>query len=151
MDSNTFALGALVGAGLAAVYMATQQKEIVPVIVSSTQTPPLAMPPVTRVAIDRNAISDVPATYRQVGYMVSENPDAPKLPIYGKDSATRRGRANYYTILKGDDIKVPIYRDNRDCMQELACNELYDGDAVIVPDYDPAVVFSVKMYQKYAH
>lgn len=94
-----------------------------------TQSSP---PPVVRVAVDANASPD-PETYGQVGYLTPG-----PLPLYGQASSARRGRWFYYTIVPtaggAGAIKVPIRAGSRDCMQEVGCEELADGDVVSVPD-----------------
>lgn len=98
---------------------------------------------VVRVAVDPNAIGGGPGmVYKQVGYL---NADGQMLPLYGKPSYARRGRYYYYTIV--NDIKVPVYLDSRDCMKEVACDEVYDGHEVVVPDYNPSIKWTVKLYE----
>lgn len=107
--------------------------------VMMTPLPPSAVPnahpsvaPVVRVAMDANASPD-PETYGQVGYLTPG-----PLPLYGQASTARRGRWYYYTIVPtaggGGSIKVPIRAGSRDCMAEVGCDELADGDVVSVPD-----------------
>ena len=103
-----------------------------------SERPPL--PPVTVVHIDKNAGS-VPETYAQVGYLSG---GADLVPLYGKKSESRRGRWFYYAIVK--DTKVPVYVEGRDCMREVACDEIYDGSSVVVPDIDPSMSWKVKIY-----
>lgn len=99
---------------------------------------------VVRVAIDKNALGGSPGmVYQQVGYLTGEG--GGMLPLYGKPSYARRGRYYYYTIV--NDIKVPVYYENRDCMKEVACDELYDGMEVVVPDYNPSIKWTVKRYE----
>lgn len=93
------------------------------------------------VHIDKNAGS-VPETYAQVGYL--SGPRSELVPLYGKRSEARRGRWFYYAIVK--DTKVPVFVEGRDCMREVACDEIYDGSSVIVPDIDPGVSWKVKIY-----
>lgn len=91
------------------------------------------------------SLSAATTGYVQAGYMTSAN--RPVLPIYARPSISRRGRYHYYTVV--DDVRLPIYSTKKDCMEEIACDELFDDSEVAVPDYDPAVVWKVKMYQKY--
>lgn len=98
--------------------------------------------PTVRVAIDKNAVSG-PETYKQVGYLTHESH---MFPLYGSPSRARRGRWYYYTIINDNAIKVPVYYSGRDCMKEVACDEIYDGSKVIVPDFNPTTEFNVKVY-----
>ncbi len=103
--------------------------EATPAAAAAPSSPP---PPVVRVAMDAHASPD-PETYRQVGYLTPG-----PLPLYGQASTARRGRWYYYTIVPtaggAGAIKVPIQAGSRDCMQEVGCDELADGDVVAVPD-----------------
>ena len=89
-----------------------------------------------RVIIDSNS-GTAPATFRQVGYLTDSS--GSRLPLYGQQSGTRRDRWNYYTIVDGG-IKVPISTKNRDCLEEVGCDELDSGDTVRVDhviDFSP--------------
>jgi hypothetical protein len=102
---------------------------------------PKEEPPATRVYLDKNAGS-VPETYAQVGYLTGGGADL--VPLYGKRSESRKGRWFYYAIVK--DTKVPVFVEGRDCMREVACDEIYDGSSVVVPDIDPGMSWKVKVY-----
>jgi len=134
---------ALLVAVIALVFVVSKEpsrepsKEII--VVRQPQEEQQPVPKVT-VHIDRNAGS-VPETYAQVGYLSG---GADLVPLYGKRSEARRGRWFYYAIVK--DTKVPVYVEGRDCMREVACDEIYDGSSVVVPDIDPAMSWKVKIY-----
>lgn len=82
-----------------------------------------------RVVVDPN-MGTAPYTFNQVGYISRNNE---RVALYGQPSPTRRGRWNYYTLVDG--IKLPVLNNSkRDCMDEVACEELYDGDVVYVGD-----------------
>jgi hypothetical protein len=98
-----------------------------------------------RVVVDKNAAGPSHMVYEQVGYLTSTDSGV-VIPLYGKPSYARRGRYYYYTIV--NDIKVPVYNEGRDCMKEIACNEVYDGYEVVVPDHNPAVKWTVKLYDR---
>ena len=90
--------------------------------------------PAVRVAIDPNAGGSPPGTYPQIGYVTIEGEGhGQTLPLYGRRSEARRGRWYYYTIISGG-IKVPVVSHGRDCMDEVACDELYDGEKLAVKD-----------------
>lgn len=99
-----------------------------PVVVTQVQAQ--AQPP-ARIAIDPNAGYSAPVTYPQVGYMKE---GAHVLPVYGRPSFTRSGRGFYYTIIPTSGIKVPLFSSNRDCMEDIGCEDLYTSDQVTVPD-----------------
>lgn len=117
--------------------------------------PPPAPSPALRIAIDHNATGGLPGTFPQLGYLTPSSSSssssssggdgqggggggAGPLPLYGQKSATRRERWMYYTVISPQGIKVPIYeaseKNRRNCMSEVGCGELWDGDHVSIPD-----------------
>ena len=68
-----------------------------------------------------------PNTYKQVGLMMGENDDM--YPIYGRPSYAYNNRWNYYTTTKGDQVyPLPISNGNRDCTEDIGCEELYGNE-----------------------
>ena len=68
-----------------------------------------------------------PNTYKQVGLMMGENDDM--YPIYGRPSYAYNNRWNYYTTTKGDQVyPLPISNGNRDCTEDIGCDELYGNE-----------------------
>lgn len=107
--------------------------------------PPPPPPPIVRVAIDPNLTSMAPETYSQVGFLTREG-SAP-LPLYGQASQVRRYRHFYYTLLPGSGIKVSVFVRKRDCMEDVGCEELGDGDEVLVPEMQGGP-WTVKIYSR---
>jgi hypothetical protein len=94
-------------------------------------------PEVRVIAIDANAGGAPPGTHPQVGYVVVQKPESASsaFALYGAPSTTRAGRWNYYAIPPGaGGVKVPLHAGGRDCMDEVGCELLFDGDAVSAPD-----------------
>lgn len=68
-----------------------------------------------------------PSTYKQVGLMMGEGEDM--YPIYGRPSYAYNNRWNYYTTTKGDQVyPLPISNGNRDCTEDIGCDELYGNE-----------------------
>jgi hypothetical protein len=68
-----------------------------------------------------------PNTYKQVGLMMGEGDDM--YPIYGRPSYAYNNRWNYYTTTKGDQVyPLPISNGNRDCTEDIGCDELYGNE-----------------------
>ena len=44
-------------------------------------------------------------------------------------------------------MKVTIQKDSRDCLTQIGCDELYDGDTVKLPVYGDSKNFTVTIYQ----
>ena len=142
----------LLGALLTVSLLKTQ---IVPVHVAPMSwTPPSPPSPSSSplplqhvVAIDQNAGGAPPETYPQIGYVIVAE-SGRRLPLYGMRSVARRDRWYYYTII-GGGIKVPVVSEKRDCMEEVGCGELHDGESVRLPDEDmDATVRLYKMHTR---
>lgn len=72
-----------------------------------------------------------PGHVQQMGVLLGE--DGETLPLYGKEVRGRRDRYHYYTSTPGQQIySIPITHDNRDCMDDLGCQELYGQENVTV-------------------
>lgn len=68
-----------------------------------------------------------PSTYKQVGLMMGENNDM--FPIYGRPSYAYNNRWNYYTTTQGEQVyPLPISNGNRDCTEDIGCDELYGNE-----------------------
>lgn len=87
--------------------------------------------------------------YQQVGMLTSKDMDEGQpiiLPLFGR-KMTSRDRWEYYTASdKYNMWKLPVIYDNRDCQNEVGCNEIYNGVEVTVPDYANKV-FSARIYK----
>lgn len=93
------------------------------------------------VTTDPNSYT-APVVFGQVGYL---SDGTKMLPLYGEPSQTRRGRFYYYTVI--GNIKLPLMYKNRDCMEEVACEELYDGEEVRVQDMSNET-WTVRLYER---
>lgn len=88
-----------------------------------------------------------PPVFTQLGYikLSSEDVTHPLLPLYGGPSILRKDRWNYYTVKEG--IKLPIIQksgSSRDCMEEIACDQLYNGDTVFIDGWE--IGWVVRLY-----
>ena len=96
-------------------------------------------------AVDDDPAAPPATTEPSPGPLLSAEQPRTPLPLYGRPSVARRQRWYYYTIIAGG-IKVLVRAGRRDCMEELGCDELYDGDTVDVPDAPPGA-YTVRMYR----
>lgn len=103
------------------------------------------VPVPVRVAVPINVPTQRIESYRQVGYLYSD--ENVMMPIFGRRLHTGSTRWNYYT--KSDNhnysIHIPLHNKGRDCQSEYGCDELYDGDEISVPEYND--LFRVKLYK----
>lgn len=84
-----------------------------------------------------------PGTMQQMGLLVQGDTT---LPLYGKEVRGRRDRYHYYTTTPGQQIyPIPVSHDNRDCMDDIGCQELYGNETVSVLGKTGA--YDVKMYR----
>ena len=85
----------------------------------------------------------------KIGFLTSrELADSLIMPLFGERAPFRRHRYNYYTVNDPrnslSEVKLPVYHNERDCTDEVACDEIYSGDIVRVHGYDSA--FTVVIY-----
>jgi hypothetical protein len=69
-----------------------------------------------------------PHTYKQIGYLKSNEYGDKLFPIIAKPVHLRRDKWYYYTIF--DNIKLPIYKNGRKCSSEYGCDSLMNGDII---------------------
>jgi len=84
-----------------------------------------------------------PMEYQQVGILLGTNET---LPLYGKPSYAYNSRWNYYTTTPGQQIyPLPVTYEDRDCTEDIGCNEMYDNQSVsVVGRSEP---FTTKIYR----
>lgn len=97
----------------------------------------------------------LPESYQSMGLL--KTTDGQLLPLYGRRVATRSDRYNYYTRTDTyNPVPLPIKYKRRDCQDDVGCEELFNGDEVLVtptgntatatlyqfdgPTYIPAIV-----------
>jgi len=87
-----------------------------------------------------------PSEIQQMGIIVSDDQEK-VLPLYGRQTYSGGYRWNYYTATsdKYNQLRLPIHYKNKDCTEEIGCEELYDKDKVNVPAYQNKQ-YSVTLY-----
>lgn len=87
--------------------------------------------------------------FQQLGVLVSKdaNQDEPiMLGLFGR-KMSHRDRWEYYVASdKFHMWKLPIQQKNRMCDDDVGCEEIYNGDEVVVPDY-AGKVFIARIYK----
>ena len=85
-----------------------------------------------------------PGRFQQMGLL--KNDEGEMLPLYGRESRTHRDRYHYYTTTSGDQIfPLNITVGDRDCSEDVGCQELYGNETVNVNGSDND--FSVDIYR----
>lgn len=83
--------------------------------------------------------------YQQLGILYD---GTVTLPLLGRRIYSGSSKWNYYT-LTNDNIamKVPLSRNGRDCTEQYGCEELYEDDTIIIPEYNNSK-FKIKLYDR---
>lgn len=70
----------------------------------------------------------LPQQYQQMGIIKSADKI---LPLYGRQTAYRSDRYNYYTRTDTyNPVQLPIRYEKRDCMDAIGCEELLGGERI---------------------
>jgi hypothetical protein len=73
----------------------------------------------------------LPETYQSMGVITMD--DGQVLPIYGRRTASRSDRFQYYTRTDTyNPVQLPLRHKRRDCQDDIGCEELFDGDSITV-------------------
>lgn len=109
--------------------------------------PTLCAPPLN--ALDRLRNSYIRDRFKRIGHLVCETSNTVK-PLYGRPLDRRENKWHYYTSEHietnlNEIVQLPIIVNNRECMNDWGCNELYDNDVVNVENNSNT--FRVKMYK----
>jgi hypothetical protein len=104
---------------------------------NSSLAPPLrSMPnttsPVVGVPINIQTRGPTP-DMQQVGILTDVSNDK-ILALYGRPSYRGSSKWMYFSATdKFQSIKIPVWKNSRNCTDELGCDEIYEGDDVNVP------------------
>ena len=80
-------------------------------------------------------IGAVDAANRQVGMLTPLNGSSKDniLPLMGKPLFTNRNKWQYYSISnQNNNVKLPVSRSGRSCVNEYGCDQLNNGDTVYI-------------------
>ena len=73
----------------------------------------------------------LPETYQSMGVITME--DGGVLPLYGRRTASRSDRFQYYTRTDTyNPVQLPLSYKRRDCQDDVGCDELFDGESITV-------------------
>tara|TARA_R110002073_G_scaffold141213_2_gene292336 strand:+ start:85 stop:546 length:462 start_codon:yes stop_codon:yes gene_type:complete len=85
-----------------------------------------------------------PPQFNQMGLLINNTGDT--LPLYGKESRTHRNRYHYYTTTSGEQIfPIPITHKERECIDDIGCDEFYGNEKVSVLGKDTE--YTAKVYR----
>jgi hypothetical protein len=106
-------------------------------------------PPVYPARAPSYPLRGVEQEFQQVGVLVSQdaNEDEPTiLPLFGRKMATRDRWEYYVASDKFHMWRLPVQVKNRMCDEDVGCDEIFQGDEVVVPDYAKKV-FVARIYK----
>ena len=73
----------------------------------------------------------MPEAYQSMGVITMD--DGQILPLYGRRTASRSDRFQYYTRTDSyNPVQLPLKHKRYDCVDDIGCEELYDGDNVTI-------------------
>jgi hypothetical protein len=77
------------------------------------------------------ATRGVPESYQSMGVITTDSGEV--LPLYGRRTASRSDRFQYYTRTDTyNPVQLPLRYKNRDCQDDVGCEELMDGEQIKV-------------------
>lgn len=83
--------------------------------------------------------------YQQVGAI---NSGDKILPLFGRPRWPGASKWNYFTSTDSfQSVKLPVNFKNRDCLDEIGCDEVYDGDSVGIPQFGQEREFKANIYR----
>ena len=122
------------------------QKIIIEKEVVSTGNP---MPPIYPEQNPVYPMRGYPNNYQQVGVLVSQDSAEYKpiiLPLMGRKMMSK-DRWEYYTASNEYNMwRIPVRVNNRDCQDDVGCDEIFNGDYVTIPDFGDKV-FVARIYK----
>jgi len=73
----------------------------------------------------------IPETYQSMGVITME--DGAILPLYGRRTASRSDRFQYYTRTDSyNPVQLPLKHNRRDCQDDIGCEEVFDGENLTI-------------------
>ena len=106
-------------------------------------------PPVYPTKLPEYPLRHQPSTFQQVGALVLSDNDSNEpviLPLFGR-KLSNRDRWEYYCASdKYHMTRLPVRFGNRDCEDDVGCDEIFNGQEVTVPDYGNKT-FTARMYK----
>jgi hypothetical protein len=85
------------------------------------------------------------AGFQQVGAI---NSGTEILPLFGRPRWPGASKWNYFTSTDSfQSVKLPVFFKKRDCLDDIGCDEVYDGDNINIPQYGKETDFKANIYR----
>lgn len=122
----------------------SKNKVPIPVSVEIKETTDeTSKPPLKKLPINISTRGET--EYVQIGILSNSNNDK-VLPLFGKQTYQRSQQWNYYTTTDSYNlVKIPLSYEGKDCMKEVGCRELNNGDNIYIDEYGET--FKIKIYE----
>lgn len=122
----------------------SKNKVAIPISVDIKETTDkTSKPPLKKIPI--NISTQGETEYVQIGILSNSNNDK-VLPLFGKQTYQRSQQWNYYTTTDSYNlVKIPLSYEGKDCMKEVGCRELNNGDNIYIDEYGET--FKIKIYE----
>jgi hypothetical protein len=122
----------------------SKNKVPIPVSVEIKETTDeTSKPPLKKIPINISTRGET--EYVQIGILSNSNNDK-VLPLFGKQTYQRSQQWNYYTTTDSYNlVKIPLSYEGKDCMKEVGCRELNNGDNIYIDEYGET--FKIKIYE----
>jgi hypothetical protein len=122
----------------------SKNKVPIPVSVETKETTDeTSKPPLKKIPINISTRGET--EYVQIGILSNSNNDK-VLPLFGKQTYQRSQQWNYYTTTDSYNlVKIPLSYEGKDCMKEVGCRELNNGDNIYIDEYGET--FKIKIYE----
>ena len=122
----------------------SKNKVPIPVSVEIKETTDeTSKPPLKKIPINISTRGET--EYVQIGILSNSNNDK-VLPLFGKQTYQRSQQWNYYTTTDSYNlVKIPLLYEGKDCMKEVGCRELNNGDNIYIDEYGET--FKIKIYE----
>lgn len=144
--------------GFAVAYFFMGRKQVIQRVIvplqqgqgpSSSSPPSPPAPPVYPTKLPEYPLRHQRSSFQQVGALVLSDNDSKEpviLPLFGR-KLSNRDRWEYYCASdKFHMTRLPVRFGNRDCEDDVGCDEIFNGQEVTVPDYGNKT-FTARMYK----
>ena len=109
--------------------------------------PPNRTYPVNKASINIPTRGEA-SPFQQIGVLIENDAtsDSKKLPLYGSKLHSGSSNWKYYTSSDGyHNVKLPIVKNNKNCLDNYGCQEINDNDDVTIKGYD-SKTFKISLY-----
>ena len=115
----------------------------------SRQVPVINAPPVYPTKPPEYPLRGQPSQFQQMGVLVAAvdgDKEPILLPLFGRKLSSRDRWEYYCASDKFHMMRLPVVVGSRDCQEDVGCDEIFNGQQVMVPDYGTKP-FTARIYK----